>query len=171
MTPPIGKAQGESNCVRATVGGKEACERMGKRPVCHSPRGCVPAKSARLRTETSYEAGPTGRVSQTSRSRSQSVVQVKGALARRKFMSLSGEICQTACEPSFAPTSKACLKDWNGPVRIGSGKAEVSRGRSTVPRNPIEAGRAEQGRTRKSHLATCREGTPARQELRIVRAP
>ena len=88
MNSPIGKAQGESNCARATVGGKEACERMGKRPVCHSPRGCVPAKSARLRTETSYEAGPTGRVSQTSRSRSQLVVQVKGELARRKFRSL-----------------------------------------------------------------------------------
>jgi hypothetical protein len=26
---------------------------------------------------------------------------------------LSGETCQTACEPSFAPASTACLKGWN----------------------------------------------------------
>lgn len=120
MTTPIGKALGESNCVRATVGGKEAG-----------------AKSARLRTETSYKAGTTGRVSQSSRSRSQLVVQVKGELVQRKLMFLSGEIC-------WVPRSKACLKARNNAAKAILHPAEVSRGRSTELQQPIETGRAEQ---------------------------
>ena len=56
MIAPIGKALGEGNCARVTEGGKEAG-----------------AKAARLRTETSYEAGSTGRVSTTSLRGSQPV--------------------------------------------------------------------------------------------------
>ncbi len=76
MITPIGKARGEGNCAGAIQGGEEAG-----------------AKSARLRTETSYKAGPGGRVSTTSRSRSQLLDQVKGELVQKKFMSLSGETC------------------------------------------------------------------------------
>ena len=70
------QALGEGNCARVTERGKEACECMGKGRVCrlpserHSPLGCIFTKSARLRTETPYKAGPVRRVSQTSRSRS-----------------------------------------------------------------------------------------------------
>ena len=65
------QALGEGNCARVTERGKEACECMVKRRVCrlpserHSPLGCIFTKSARLRTETSYKAGPVRRVSQT----------------------------------------------------------------------------------------------------------
>jgi hypothetical protein len=127
MTTPIGKALGEGNCVRATVGGKEAG-----------------AKPARLRTETPYKAGSVGRVSQTSRSRSRLTDQVKGELVQRKLMFLSGETCQTACEPSFAPTSKHLrLKGWNRLKKFSLGEAGVSRGRITELRIPIETGRAK----------------------------
>jgi hypothetical protein len=127
MTTPIGKALGEGNCVRATVGGKEAG-----------------AKPARLRTETSYKAGSVGRVSQTSRSRSRLTVQVKGELAQRKLMFLSGETCIDDLRVADAPASKACLKGWDEPTQVGLGGAGVSRGRSTDLQQPIETGRAEQ---------------------------
>jgi hypothetical protein len=127
MTTPIGKALGEGNCARATVGGKEAG-----------------AKPARLRTETSYKAGSVGRVSPTSRSRSRLTVQVKGELVQRKLMFLSGETCIDDLRVVVAPTSKACLKGWNEPAKVGLGGAGVSRGRSTELRIPIETGRAEQ---------------------------
>ncbi len=127
MTTPIGKALGEGNCVRATVGGKEAG-----------------AKPARLRTETSYKAGSVGRVSQSSRSRSRLTVQVKGELVQRKLMFLSGETCTDDLRVVVAPGSKACLKAWNKPAEADLGGAGVSRGRSTTLQQPIETGRAEQ---------------------------
>jgi hypothetical protein len=51
MKTPIGKARGEGNGAGAIQAGEEAG-----------------AQSATLRTETSYKAGPGGRVSTTSRS-------------------------------------------------------------------------------------------------------
>ena len=153
MNTPIGKARGEGNCAGAIQGGKEACEDVRKRRVCGcplvssgclSPPGLLHVKSARLRTETSYKVGPGGRVSTTSRSRSQLPDQVKGELVQRKFMCLSMETCQTACEPSFAPASKHLrLKGWNRRKQFHLGEAGVSRGRSTEPRSPIGTGRTE----------------------------
>jgi hypothetical protein len=126
MTTSIGKALGEGNCVRATVGGKEAV-----------------AKPARLQTETSYKAGPVGRVSQSSQSRSQLTDQVNDELAQRKHMFLSGETCIVGMSAAVAPGSMACQKAWNRPAEAHLGNAGVSRGRSTDPRHPIETGRAE----------------------------
>jgi hypothetical protein len=126
MKTPIGKAQGKGNCAGATQGGKEAG-----------------AKAARLRIETSYKAGSVGRVSQTSRSRSQLTGQVKGELAQRRFTFLSGETCMDGLRAVVAPGSKACLKAWNKPPQVGLCGAGVSRGRSTDPRIPIETGRAK----------------------------
>ena len=133
----------EGNCGRVTDRGKEACGCMGKRRVCLSPPGCIHVKAARLRTETPYKAGSTRRVSTTSRSRPQSVVQVNGELAQRNLTFLFGETCQTACVSSLAPASKACLKGWNVAEQSTTGEAGVSRGRSTAPRSPIETGRTE----------------------------
>jgi hypothetical protein len=128
MKTPIDKARGEGNCVGAIQGGEEAG-----------------AKSARLRTETSYKAGSVRRVSTTSRSRSQTIDQVKGGLVQRKFMSLSGETCQTACESSFAPASKHLrLKGWNRLKQFNLGEAGVSRGHSTELPIPMGTGRTEQ---------------------------
>ena len=87
MIAPIDKVRGEGNCGRVTDRGEEACE-----PSIGVATGSVHAKAARLRTETSYKAGSTRRVSPTSRSRSQSVVQVNGELVQRKFTFLFGEI-------------------------------------------------------------------------------
>jgi len=126
MTTPIGKALGEGNCVRATVGGKEAG-----------------AKPARLRTETSYKAGSVGRVSPTSRSRSRLTVQVKGELVQRKLMFLSGETCIGDLRVVVAPGSKACLKAWNKPPEGDLGGAGVSSGRSTEGRTPTITGRTK----------------------------
>ena len=123
MNSPIVKVRDEGNCARVTEGGEEACECARKhRPVFAADR--IHVQAARLRTETAYKAGSARRVSTTSRSRSQITDLVNDELAQRNITLLSGEICQTACESSFAPTSKACLKGWNGPVQIGSGKAE-----------------------------------------------
>jgi|GEM_PF-6734651 len=69
------QARGEGNCARATERGEEACECRGKRPVCrlpsvrHSLLEYILTESARLRAETSYNAGSVGQVSQTSLSR------------------------------------------------------------------------------------------------------
>jgi hypothetical protein len=137
------QARGEGNCAGVTQGGKEACECMGKPRVCrlpsvrHSLLECILTESARLRTETSYKAGPVRRVSQTSRSRTLSIDQVKGELVQRKLMFLSGEIC-------WVPRSKACLKARNRSVKAELHPAEVSRGRSTELQPPAETGRAEQ---------------------------
>ena len=154
MTTPNDKARDEGNCAGAIQGGEEACEDVRKRRVCcclltlsgsPSPPGLLHVKSARLRTETSYKAGPGGRVSTTSRSRSQLPDQVKGELVQRKFMSLSGETCQAACEPSFAPASKHHrLKGWNRRKQFHLGEAGVSRGHSTERPIPMGAGRTEQ---------------------------
>ena len=142
MIAPIDKARGEGNCGRATCRGEEACECVRKcRPVFAAGRILV--KVARLRTETSYKAGSTRRVSTTSRSRSQTTDLVNDELAQRNITLLSGETCKAARESSFAPASKACLKGWNGLVQTNSGNAGVSRGRTTDPRNPIETGRTE----------------------------
>ena len=126
MTTPIGKALGESNCAQATEGGKEAG-----------------AKTARLRTETSYKAGSVRRVSTTSRSRSQTIDQVKGGLAQRKFTFLSGETCIGGMSAVVAPGSKACLKAWNKPVEADLSGAGVSSGRSTEGRTPTITGRTK----------------------------
>lgn len=151
MTTPIGKARDEGNCVGAIRGGEEACEDVRKHRVCRgrfgcsSPPGLLHVQSARLRTETSYKAGRVGRVSTTSRSRSQLTHQVKGELVQRKFMSLSGETCQATCESSFAPASTQLRrKCGNVTEKPGAGEAGVSRGRSTVSRHPVETGRTEQ---------------------------
>ena len=127
MIAPIDKARGEGNCARVTGGGKEAG-----------------AKTARLRVETWYKAGEVRRVSTTSRSRSQTMEQVNGELAQRSITLLSGEICQAACESPLAPASQACLKGGNVIEQSTASEAEVSRGRSTDPRKPIEPGRTEQ---------------------------
>ena len=143
MTAPIDKVLDEGNCGRATDRGEEACECVRKyRP--DFAVGHILVKAARLRTETSYKAGSGRRVSTTSRSRSQTPVQVNGELAQRSITLLSGETCQTARESSFAPASKACLKGWNATEQSAAGEAGVSRGRSTDPRSPIETGRTEQ---------------------------
>jgi hypothetical protein len=139
------QALGEGNCVRVTERGKEACECMGKRRVCRlpsvrlSPLECILTKSARLRTETPYKAGSVRRVSQTSRSRTLSIDQVKGELVQWKLMSLSGEIC-------VAPGSKSSrrLKAGNRAAQAELGSPEVSRGRSTTLPIPMEIGRAKQ---------------------------
>ena len=139
------QARGEGNCARATERGKEACECMGKRRVCRQPSvrhtllGCILTKSARLRTETSYKAGPVRRVSQTSRSRCLSIDQAKDELVQRKLMFLSGETCLT-------PRSKSSrrLKARNTLAQAGVGDAGVSSGRSTTLPMPMETGRAKQ---------------------------
>jgi hypothetical protein len=146
------QALGEGNCARVTERGKEACEYMGKRRVYrlpserHSPLGCILTKSAGLRTETSYKAGSVRRVSQTSRSRSLSVDQVKDELVQRKLMLLSGETCIGGMRAIVAPGSKSSrrLKAWNRPAKASLGGAGVSSGRSTDLRTPIETGRAKQ---------------------------
>ena len=142
MIAPIGKVRGEGNCGRVTDRGKEACECVRKcRPVIAVGR--ILTSAARLRTETSYKAGSGGRVSTTSRSRSQKPVQVNDELAQRKITLLSGEICRGGMRAVAAPISKACLKTRNASARADAGAAEVSRGHSTEPRNPIETGRTE----------------------------
>ena len=143
MSTPIDKVRGEGNCGRVTDRGEEACECVRKyRP--DNAVGRIPAKPARLRTETPYKAGSTRRVTEPSRSRSQSVVQVNGELVQGKITFLSGETCQAACESPFAPASKACLKGRNAVEQSTTGEAGVSRGHMTDPRNPIETERAEQ---------------------------
>ena len=142
MIAPIGKVLGEGNCGRVTDRGEEACECVRKyRP--DNAVGRILTKAARLRTETSYKAGSTRRVSPTSRSRSQSVAQVNGELVQRKITFLSGEICRGDMRVVVAPISKACLKTRNVSTKVDSGAAEVSRGHSTAPRSPIETGRTE----------------------------
>ena len=142
MIAPIDQVRGEGNCGRATDRGEEACECVRKyRP--DFAVGRILTKAARLRTETSYKAGSGGRVSTTSRSRSQTPVQVNGELAQRSITLLSGEICRGGMRAVVAPISKACLKTRNDLAKADSGAAEVSRGRSTDPRNPIETGRTE----------------------------
>ena len=93
MIAPIDKVLDEGNCGRATDRGEEACECVRKyRP--DFAVGHILTKAARLRTETSYKAGSGRRVSTTSRSRSQTPVQVNGELAQRKITLLSGEVCR-----------------------------------------------------------------------------
>ena len=142
MIAPIDKVRGEGNCGRATDRGEEACECVRKyRP--EFAAGRILAKAARLRTETSYKAGSVRRVSTTSRSRSQTPVQVNGELAQRSITLLSGETCRDGMRAIAAPTSKACLKTRNAAAKADAGAAGVSRGRSTDPRTPIETGRTE----------------------------
>jgi len=142
MIAPIDKVLDEGNCGRAIDRGEEACGCVVK-PIKFSVVGRIHVKAARLRTETSYKAGPVRRVSTTSRSRSQVADLVNDELVQRNITLLSGETCQAACEPSFAPTSRACPKGWNAAKQFTAGEAGVSRGHSTNPRNPIEIGRTE----------------------------
>ena len=143
MPTPIDKVRGEGNCGRATDRGEEACGCMGKRRVCLSPPGCIHAKAARLRTETSSKAGSGRRLSTTSRSRSQTPVQVNGELVQRKITFLSGETCTAVMRGGVAPTSKACLKTRNGLAKVGLGGAGVSSGHSTEGRTPTTTGRTK----------------------------
>ncbi len=135
MTTQRKEVRGEGNCGRVTDRGEEACECVVKLTgvvvVSH-----ILTSAARLRTEPSYKAGGARRVSLSSRSRSQTTTQVNDELAQRQITLLSGEICT-------APRSKACLKARNGLVQISPGCAEVSSGRSTDPRRPIEPGRTK----------------------------
>ena len=109
MISPIDRVRGEGNCGRVTDRGEEACECVRKyRPDFAADR--ILTSAARLRTETSYKAGAARRVSTTSQSRSQTTVQVNDELVQRQITLLSGETCQTACVPSFAPAHQACLK-------------------------------------------------------------
>ena len=95
-------ALGEGNCPRATDRGKEACE-------CSIAvaSGSILTKAARLRTETSYKAGAVRRVSPTSRSRSQSTVQVNDELAQRRITFLSGESWNPGLGIGFMPKARA----------------------------------------------------------------
>ena len=130
-----GEVLDEGNCGRVTDRGKEACECVRKyRP--EFAVGRIHVQAARLRTETSYQAGSTRRVSTTSRSRSQTTDLVNGELVQRSITRLSGETCP-------APASKACLKGGNASEQSKVGEAGVSRGRSTDSRRPIETGRTE----------------------------
>jgi hypothetical protein len=142
MIAPIDKVRGEGNCGRATDRGEEACECADKltRPFVVSR---ILTKAARLRTETSYKAGSGRRVSTTSRSRSQTPVQVNGELVRRKITFLSGETCIAVMRGGVAPTSKACLKTRNGLAKVGLGGAGVSSGHSTEGRTPTTTGRTK----------------------------
>jgi hypothetical protein len=150
MNAPIVEVRDEGNCGWATNRGEEACGCMGKRRVCRcpwwhrSPPGCILVEAARLRTETWYKAGSIRRASTTWRSRSLTIDQVNHELVQRNITLLSGEVCQAACEPSLAPTSKQLrLKGRNTPEQSSVGQAELSRGHSTDPRTPIETGRTE----------------------------
>ena len=142
MIAPIDKVLDEGNCGTATDRGEEACECVVKltRVLVVSR---IHIKAARLRTETSYKAGPVRRAATTQRSRSQIADLVNDELVQRNITLLSGETCQAARESSFAPESKACLKVWNTLEQSLVGEAGVSRGHSTDPRMPIETGRTE----------------------------
>jgi len=142
MIAPIVNVLDEGNCGRVTDRGEEACECVRKyRP--DIAVGRILVKAARLRTETSYKAGSGRRVCTTSRSRSQTPVQVNGELAQRSITLLSGETCRGGMRAVAAPISKACLKTRNDLAKADSGAAGVSRGRSTDPRTPIETERTE----------------------------
>jgi len=142
MNTPIGKARGEGNCVRATGRGEEACECVRKyRP--EFAVGRILTSVARLRTETGYQAGVVGRVGTTPRSRSRSTALVKPELARRQTTFLSGEICSGGLRAVVAPTSRAGSKGRNAAAKASAGGAEVSSGRSTETRIPIETGRTK----------------------------
>ena len=148
MIFPIDKVLDEGNCVRVTEGGEEACECVVKPTNLRHLRrlivvGRILVKAARLRTETSYKAGPVRRVSTTSRSRSQITDLVNDELVQRNITLLSGETCRDRMRVVAAPISKACLKTRNELAKADSGAAGVSRGHSTDPRKPIETGRTE----------------------------
>jgi len=144
MTTPIEKVLDEGNCGEATDRGEEACDRVRKRRVCLSPPGRDLVKAARLRTETSYKAGPVRRACPSVRSRFQLTDQVNDELVQRNITHLSGEICIGGMRVVVAPASRACPKPWNAAVETVAGGAEVSRGHSSDPRLPIETRRTEQ---------------------------
>ena len=100
-------------------------------------------RPARLRTETSYKAGAARRVSQSSRSRSHSVVQVNDELVQGQLTFLSGEVCTDGMRVLVAPASRACPKTRNETAKAISGGAEVSRGHSTAPHTTLRPGRTE----------------------------
>ena len=162
MSTPIDKVRGEGNCGRVTDRGEEACECVRKyRPDIAAGR--IPTKAARLRTETSYKAGSTRRVTTTSRSRSQSVAQVNGELVQRKITFLSGEICRDGMRVVVAPISKACLKTRNASAKAAAGAAEVSRGRSTDPRRPIDDRKDRTMKNKEEPSANSQRGNASRQ--------
>jgi hypothetical protein len=133
----------EGNCGRVTDRGEEACEDVRKRQVCLSPPGRLLIKAARLRTETSSKAGTVRRAGQSRAKPFQTTVQVNDELVQRSITSLSGEICTGGMRVAAAPASRACPKPWNALVQTEAGGAEVSRGRSSDPRIPIETRRTE----------------------------
>ena len=75
-----------------------------------SPPAAFPPKLRGYEQKRHTRAGSGRRVSTTSRSRSQTPVQVNGELVQRKITFLSGEICRDGMRAVAAPTSKACLK-------------------------------------------------------------
>lgn len=112
MTAPIGKARDEGNCAGAIQGGEEACEDVRKRRVCCcplafsgslSPPGLLHVKSARPRTETSYQAGSGGRVSTTSRSPRN--INTGSHSIRQRASLCSGNACPYPGRP-IIPTGK-----------------------------------------------------------------
>jgi hypothetical protein len=110
MTTPIEKVLDEGNCGEATDRGEEACDRVRKRRVCLSPPGRDLVKAARLRTETSYKAGPVRRACPSVRSRFPLTDQVNDELVQRNITHLSGEICIGGMRVVVAPASRACPK-------------------------------------------------------------
>ena len=74
-------------------------------------------EAARLGTETSDKAGSVGRVSQTSRSRTQSTVQVNGELVQRRITLLSGEIWNPGLGVGFRPESQSLVAPAAGPFQ------------------------------------------------------
>ena len=110
MNSLIDKVLDEGNCGEVTNRGEEACEDERKRRVCISPPGLLHVKAARLRTETSYKAGSTRRVSPSSRSRDQSVVQVNDELVQRSITFLSGEIQLAYLGVGLARKPEPCMR-------------------------------------------------------------
>ena len=169
MTAPIDKVLDEGNCGRATDRGEEACECVRKyRP--DFAVGHILVQAARLRTETSYQAGSGRRVSTTSRSRSQTPAQVNDELAQRSITFLSGETCQAACEPPFASMSRACPKDGNFGEQSPMGEAGVSRGRSTASSSSTDDRKDRTLKNKDEHsLTSNRGGSPVWQVDSVLR--
>ena len=131
----VSTRRGQLRFGRPAVGRQPADALRKCRPDLSPPTASSP-RPARLRTETSYKAGSTRRVSQSSRSRSQRTVQVNDELAQGQFTFLSGEICTAPVGGLVRPAGTGSCK------RTPCG-AEVSRGHSTACHIPVTAGRAE----------------------------
>jgi hypothetical protein len=127
---------------RPAVGRKPANALRKCRPDL-SPSTAFSPRPARLRTETSYKAGSTRRVSQSSQSRSHWFDQVNGELVQGQFTFLSGDVCIDGLRVIVTPTRRTCLKSGNGIAKAFPGGAEISRGHSTGCHHPVTPGRTE----------------------------